>query len=279
MFDLRDLEILVMVSKWGKITKAAEALGYAQPNITARIKKLEKQIGQELLIRTKSGVTFTSIGKVLLHYARHIIQLDKEAESAVKGLCIPNGELRIGSMETTAYVRLPIILSKYSCKYPQVKLSLQTGTSQELIQKVLHHEIDGAFVAGPTLHADLVKKVVYNERLVIIRKPMDKALKSKKCAVIAFKKGCYYREVLLQILSDLQINVYKIIEVDSPLSIINFVSHGLGISIIPLHLVKAINSVEIVPIHKDYMNVDTVFITNKNSPHMCSLDQFIDLLK
>ncbi|WKB35161.1 LysR family transcriptional regulator [Terrilactibacillus sp. S3-3] len=160
MFDLQDLKILLAVADCGSITKAAQTLGYVQPNVTQRIRNIEKKLGYPLFDRTKHGVALKPTGKIFIHYAQNILQLSREAEHVMKSLAVPEGTLSIGSMETTAYSRLPLLLKQYTQRYPHVSVSLQTGTTNEMIQKVLNYEIDGAFVAGPVHHKQLIEKTV-----------------------------------------------------------------------------------------------------------------------
>src|SRR3981081_4609978 len=61
----------------------------------------------------------------------------------------PKGPLSIGSMETTAAVRLPSLLAEFHKRFPAVRLSLRTSTTADLVAGVLDGSLDGAFVAGP----------------------------------------------------------------------------------------------------------------------------------
>jgi DNA-binding transcriptional LysR family regulator len=61
----------------------------------------------------------------------------------------PSGQLKIGSMETTAAARLPQVLGQFHRQYPQVDLLLDTGPTDYLVQAVLNHRVDVALVAAP----------------------------------------------------------------------------------------------------------------------------------
>ncbi|ASS89897.1 LysR family transcriptional regulator [Aeribacillus pallidus] len=278
MFELQDLRIIAAIAKNKGITKAAKELGYVQPNVTARLNKLESCLGFPLFIRTKKEVILTPNGKVFLNYANLILNLCREAEKAMNKLAIPDGELNIGSMETTSYVRLPHILKQYSANYPNVKIKLQTGTTKELIDKVLHHDIEGAFVAGPVNHPDLIENVIFKERLVLITNTPDNPLKNKECTLVVFKEGCYYREVFTRIMNDYHITIQNVIDVDAAQAILNCVRAGVGISLIPESMSKLTKSLYTYPIDKDYVNVDTVFITRKSLAKTLAFNKFVELL-
>ncbi|BDG34074.1 LysR family transcriptional regulator [Parageobacillus thermoglucosidasius] len=278
MFELQDLRIVAAIAKHRGITKAARELGYVQPNVTARLNKLESYLGFPLFIRTKKEVILTPYGKVFYNYAKMILNLCHEAESAMNKLAIPDGELSIGAMETTSYVRLPHILKQYSANYPNVKIKLQTGTTKELIDKVLNNDIEGAFVAGPVNHPDLIEKVIFKERLVLITNTPNNPLKNKECTLVVFKEGCYYREVIIKIMDDYHITIKNVIEVDAAQAILHCVSEGLGISLIPESMSKLAKSLYTYPIYKDYVNVDTVLITRKSLAKTLAFTKFADLL-
>src|SRR2546426_227247 len=84
------------------------------------VKVLEVELHQQLCVRQKSGVILTSAGQTFIGYARRILQLADEGRNALLDSATPTGHLRLGSMETTAAVRLPQLLTKYRQMCPQV---------------------------------------------------------------------------------------------------------------------------------------------------------------
>lgn len=279
MFEFQDLKILTEVANQQSITKAADKLGYVQPNITSRIKKLERQTECPLFIRDKRGMKLTPNGKTLLNYAKKIVSLCDEAEQTIKGLAYPNGELNIGSMETTAYVRLPEVLYRYRRKFPDVDINLHTGPTEMLVEKVLTHELDSAFVASSVNHPELCGNNVVKERLVLISNSLENPLKKDNCTLLAFENGCFYRSILKKIMQDYHIKVDKIIEVDSPQAILNFVERGLGNSLIPESMAKLNDGVYTHVINEEYTHVDTMLIRRKNAALTPSLMNFINMSK
>src|SRR5208283_1322992 len=125
-------------------------------------------IGTPLFERHSRGVTPTAAGRRLLPYATRIGQLLKEAQAAARDNGTPQGQLNLGTLETTAALRLPPVLSAYAQAYPRVGLVVTTGTTCSLVADVVEHRLDGAFVAGPVRHADLVSEDIFQEELVLI---------------------------------------------------------------------------------------------------------------
>src|ERR1700754_3060865 len=124
--DLADLRIFTAVVREGGVTRAAERLHRVQSNVTTRIRQLEDDIGAPLFIREGKRLHLTPTGQVLLDYADRLLALADEAREAIQDPR-PRGLFRLGTMESTAAVRLPGPLSEYHRRYPDVVLELRTG--------------------------------------------------------------------------------------------------------------------------------------------------------
>ena len=166
--ELTDLLTFSTVARLGGITRAADELNTVQSNVTQRVKALEAEIGTALFERHSRGMTLTGAGRRLLPYAQRMAALSREALLAARDDGEPKGPLAIGSMETTAAVRLPSLLAEFHRRFPAVRLSLRTSTTAELVAGVLNGTFDGAFVAGPIDHAELDATVAFREELVLV---------------------------------------------------------------------------------------------------------------
>src|ERR1700730_8640093 len=152
---MTDLLTFSTIARLGGITRAAEELNTVQSNVTQRVKALEAEIGTALFERHSRGITWTGDGMLLLPYAQRMAALLREAVLAARDDGEPKGPLSIGSMETTAAVRLPALLAEFHRRFPAVQLSLRTATTADLVASVLDGTFDGAFVAGPIDHDEL----------------------------------------------------------------------------------------------------------------------------
>jgi DNA-binding transcriptional LysR family regulator len=110
--------------------------------------QLEDSLGVSLFLRSGRKLQITSEGARLLAYADRLLQLADEAQAAVQPDQKPSGQLRIGSMETTAAARLPQVLAAFNRKHPEVDLILDTAPTDHLLDGVLKHRLDLALVAG-----------------------------------------------------------------------------------------------------------------------------------
>lgn len=142
------LKMFIIISQRGSISQAAEELGYAQSNISTKVHQLEVELGTTLFYRNNRGITLTDSGKHLYKQAIKIVGLTEETINSFKHPDQINGELKIGTLQTAASSFLPKVLSTYHQKNPQVKLSIQTGTTLKSAEAVANYELDGAIIGG-----------------------------------------------------------------------------------------------------------------------------------
>ncbi|KKI89995.1 LysR family transcriptional regulator [Bacillus sp. SA1-12] len=283
--DLHSLKIFQTVAKLGSISHAARELQYAQSNITMKIQQLESDLQTTLFYRHNRGTALTAKGIMLLTYSEKIFDLVEETKNAMTDDQTPRGPLVIGSMETTAAVRLPVLFSKYHKDFPEVDLTLKTGPTKQNIQAVLQYEIDGAFVAGPINHPDLIQKEVFEEELVLITDTVHPPISSIKDiqtkAILVSHMGCAYREMLEHLFYQEKIIPNKIMEFGTIDGIIGCVSAGLGISLLPNSAIAKQVQAGTLRQHSlpiPYGKVKTMFIYRKEKYLSASLIKFIDML-
>ncbi|MFE5321335.1 LysR family transcriptional regulator [Paenibacillus sp. NPDC056579] len=284
--DLHALKVFQTVSQTGSITRAAQELNYAQSNVTTKIQQLESHFDTVLFYRHNRGITLTSKGHTLLDYAERIFQLIDESSKAMKDDDSPGGPLRIGSMETTAAVRLPEYLVRYHQAYPGVDLTLTTGPTEQHIQAVLHYELDGAFVAGPVEHPELVQQTALEEELALVTDPSHPSISSVKDlqnrTLLVFRQGCSYRARLQSWLHQEGVFPDKMMEFGSLEAILGCITAGLGISLLPVSVVRrhiAAGALKTHPLPYPNGMVQTVFIRRKDTLITSALSRFIEMFE
>ena len=196
--DLSDLTIFRAVVREGGITRAAEHLNRVQSNVTTRIRQLEEDLQVSLFIREGKRLHLAPAGKILLGYADRLLALAEEAEGAVRDPH-PRGVFRLGSMESTAAVRLPAVLAEYGDRYPQVQLELRTGTPTTLSAALLNGELDAALVAEPVAEARFDSLLAFVEKTVIVTGTDFPALNpgdGMPKTMLVFENGCPHRRLL-----------------------------------------------------------------------------------
>jgi LysR family transcriptional regulator, cell division regulator len=284
--DAADLKVFQCVARYGSMNKAALELNTVQSNVTARIKALEGELGFELFERTHRGVTLTAAGKRLLPFASRAARVLDDARRAVADEGLPSGPLVIGSLETTAALRLSPILAGFAKSYPAVDLILRTATTCELIDQVLDGNLEGAYVCGPVKHPDLVTEPFVREELVILTAPsvanFDALAAMPELKIIVLKIGCSYRLHLEALLARRGIVGVRCLEFGTLEAIFSCVSAGLGVTLLPKALLGPVWDRRRVNVHSlpDAEKwVDTIFIRHRGAYASSALRAFLDSAK
>ncbi|MDO6459119.1 LysR substrate-binding domain-containing protein [Granulosicoccaceae sp. 1_MG-2023] len=234
--ELTSLRVAVEVARQGSFSAAAKSLHYVQSNITAHIKKLESELGVVLFERQPRGMLPTAAGQTLVTYAQQLLKLEAEARDAVRDIGGPGGRLRIGSMETTMAVRLPPLLKTLHQQYPEAEISIHTGRSDALVEKVLAFELDCAFVSGRIAHPDLLVCDSFTEELVLLapREADERAAST----LLVFREGCHYRRLAEQWIRETGPMPFRIMEYGALEGIIGCVDAGLGCTLLPRSVIS-----------------------------------------
>ena len=287
--ELSDLKTFAAVARCGGITRAAGELKTVQSNVTNRIRALETEIGTPLFERHARGMTLTDAGRRLLPYADRLNALSNEALAAARDDGVAKGPLAIGSMETTAAVRLPPLLAQFHQRHPEVQLSLRTGPTALLAEAVIANALDGAFVAGPIDHPDLMSTVAFNEELVLLTARRWKTLAALRAGtpasgptILVFRTGCSYRQRLEQLMSELGWPTAARLEFGTLDGIIGCVAADMGVTLLPRAVAERSDQAGIVRMHTlngPHRRVETLFIRRRAAHEGTALRSFLACLK
>lgn len=278
-----ELRFFKAVADTASIGGAAKALNTSQSNVTARIKKLEDDLGLLLFRRHARGVEMTPAGQRLLPYAQQSEALLAEARRHVTDVGHANGPLRIGAMETTTATRLGGMLAHYTQSFPDVDLSLTTGTTEELIGQVLDRNLDAAFVCGPLSHSKLQSRRFFTEELALLKAPAGAAIETlveTKRRALVLKKGCAYRGRLEDVLRRRGLDDFRIVEFGTVDAILANVAAGLGVTLMPMSLLPHYASRyrwSTDPLRDDERFVDTIVISPRHATCSTALTEFFNL--
>ena len=281
--DISDLRLFETVARLGGMNRAAAELNTVQSNVTARVKALEEELGAPLFERHARGVTLTAAGHRLMPYAIRARQLLDEARRAFRDDGRPHGGLTIGSLETTAALRLSARLSDYVAAYPEVDLVLRTGTTCELIREVLEHRLEGAFVCGPVDHPELEERLAFREDLALLTSPLvqdlDGLFAARSLKIVVLRAGCSYRQRLEEMLARQGVGEVRMLEFGTIEAILGCVAAGIGVTLLPRSLARAAEREGRIAIHdlpRAEARVDTLFIRRRDAFVSSALSAFLD---
>jgi DNA-binding transcriptional LysR family regulator len=166
--EIGHLRCFLAVAEQRHFTRAARELGLAQPSVSAQVRRLETELGNELFHRMKGNVTLTPAGEALLPYARRILADVDAASSELRetGAQV-RGRLAIGATPSLAATLVPPVLARFHAAYPDVDLALREAGSVDLVTALEEGALDVALVILPVRHDVLETQSLLREELVL----------------------------------------------------------------------------------------------------------------
>lgn len=282
--ELVDLKVLLTIFKEGNITRAAAKMDYVQSNLSTRIRKLEAELGVQLFDRSPQGVVPTEKGLILCQYASDILHMVEEAVQSVQEPSYPYGPLAIGVVETMASSPLFIqALSEFQSKYPEVSLSLITGTSRQNYEKALGRELDGGFLSGEFDLSSM--QIAYQVReevfLLTAANGQEKGASAdiSNASWIVFPKGCPLRAATEEWLQSKGVGSSNMIEVSTLDTMLHCVRAGIGNTLLTESVIDAEDKrIEAHPVPESYRFMTTYLIARKERFSSKAFAAFADCL-
>ncbi|MBR2281110.1 MAG: LysR family transcriptional regulator [Spirochaetales bacterium] len=237
------MRIFVEVFRCLNMTRAAENLNMTQPAVTRAIKDIESYYGLRLFERYNKGLYPTEKAKAFYYKALTVISdfnlMEKELQD-------PNriGTLRLGATISLGIYMLPKLVREINGRHPglDVKVTIENGAAIE--GKLLSNELDIAFIEGPVMDPNLVKKSIFVDRLVVIASPETMVngpvtLKDiSAMPLLCREKGSVTRNYIESTFLTEDLTMNPIWESESAHALINAVHEGIGVSILPEKIVR-----------------------------------------
>jgi len=240
--DLTQLEMFNAVAQTGSITQAAQKVHRVPSNLTTRIRQLEADLGVELFIRENQRLRLSPAGHSFLRYSQQILALVDEARMVVAG-DEPQGLFSLGSLESTAAVRIPPTLALYNQRYPKIQFDLATGPSGTMIDGVTEGRLSAAFVDGPVVHPNLEGVPVYQEEMMIVapkgHPQVMRASDVNGTSIYAFRANCSYRRHFESWFHADRATPGRIHEMESYHGMLACVIAGAGLAMIPRSMLES----------------------------------------
>lgn len=148
--ELRVLRYFLTLAREENISKAAEALYITQPTLSRQLAELEKELGAQLFIRGKRGITLTEEGMLLRRRAEEMAELEDKVQREFRERGeILSGNIAIGAAETNAAAILPDAIAKFRNKYPGVTFDMQTDTAEHVKERIDRGLLDIGLLVEP----------------------------------------------------------------------------------------------------------------------------------
>lgn len=245
--DLKQIESFVRVAELGSFTRAAAALGMAQPLLSRHVRQLEVEMRQTFLLRNGRGVTLTDAGLVLLAHGRgilHQVALAREELGSVRGALA--GRVSIGLPPSLSKLITVPLTREFQRRLPDAQLTLTEGFSVVMYEGLRSGRLDMAVLYNTPHSPDTETRLLQREALVLISSrpsvqrhkvpPLKSRMPLSALAdlpLIVPSRPNAFRLLIDTELARLNARPQIVLEVDGLNAILDLVREGLGFAVLP----------------------------------------------
>ena len=239
--NLHQLRIFYTVARLGSFSRAAEELRISQPSVSIQVADLERSMSVDLFEQLGKRIYLTDAGRVLEDYARQILNLVEEANSALAEVAGEyRGRLTIGASSTPGTYVLPRVIGAFQERFPNVTVTLDIANTRRIQERILRNELDVGIVGWevsshnlevlPLLEDELVLVVPPGHQLAQAETVQAKVLRDQR--VIMRERGSGTREAAEAALREAGVVLSPAMELGSNEAIKETVAAGLGVTIL-----------------------------------------------
>jgi len=240
--ELHQLSYLVAVADEGSFTRAAERLLVSQPGVSAQIRRLERELGEELLDRSDRTVRPTAVGEVVLPYARAALAAVDGARIAVSELTgLLCGRAAFGTV-TSPNIDLAGLLADFHEVHPMVEIALSAGDTDQLAAELMAGQLDAAILSiGATAPGGLNVQVIVDQPIVaavchrhdLADRGVVALAELASWPLISLPRGSGLRARLDEACATAAVYPHVAFEASSPEVVADLAARGLGVAFLP----------------------------------------------
>lgn len=278
MLSLKQLKYLVAVADQLHFRRAAETVNVSQPTLSAQLKDLEKNLGVQLVERSRSRVLLTPLGKEVATKAKSVLkEVDEIKELTKQVQNTLDGTFRLGTLPSLGPYLLPHFLSNLHGTYRNLRLYIREGTPDLLIEQLEDGRLDLLLFPLPIKKADIEAIRVFREPLMVVMPP-DHPFAAKKAlerddltgeTVLALERGYLLHDQVHELCEEFQAKLSLDFDGTSLDALRHMVSMGIGITFLPLlYVLSEIRdeSVVVRPIRRNPPTRTVGLAWRRNSP-------------
>ncbi|HEX8188163.1 MAG TPA: LysR family transcriptional regulator [Pyrinomonadaceae bacterium] len=246
--EIRQLKAFLAIADARTFTAAAQRIHYTQAALSMQIKQLEREVGVPLFTRMPRRVVLTEAGERLMGRAQHILREHDAALAELAELAgAKHGRLRVGSASGMVSAdALPSILKKLRKAHTHAEVSVTSGTSEELVKKILAGEADAAFVSLPVQARNVETELLSQDQLVAIASPRHALAGQRVVSAFALageklilgERGGNTRRLIDEFFAEAGLKPTVAMELSRQAAIKNMVAADMGVGIVPLSVAR-----------------------------------------
>jgi len=149
MSSISEFHLLSVLAQEMNMRKAAERLFVSQPALSQRLQTIEKDWGTKLFIRSQKGLALTPAGEHVIEFVKDVLLKEEKVRESIHSLHDDvSGTLKIAVATIVGQNWLPQVLKKFIERYPQVRISLVTGWSSEILKSLYEDHVHIGIIRG-----------------------------------------------------------------------------------------------------------------------------------
>jgi molybdate transport repressor ModE-like protein len=238
--DLRQLHAIVAIAEHGSFSAAADALQTVQSNVSTHIKKLEQELGTELVDRAGGGLT--DAGELVVARARRVMGEMDALSADVSALRDQiAGVVRLGVIGTAARWIVPSLVDLVPERHPLLNLVIMEASTAGLGDQLASGQVDLGVLGLPAAGGDLRTVPLFEEDLVLVlpkhhplaRAPLVQLTDLADLPLLLPLRGVAYRDELDAVTAAHRVQLRPRVEMDSVRLISALTFEGCGFAILP----------------------------------------------
>ncbi len=278
MLNFNQLRVFYNVAKHLNFTRAAAELFISQPAVTAQMKAFEEYCGFKVIKKLGRKNWLTDEGKTLFAYASDVFGLEKSIEGVIEDMRqLKRGVLRIGTTKAYARYFMPLMLSTFHGKFPNIKIELNEGSSHEMALSLLEFRNEVAVIAK-TGDVEGLRYIPFSqEEMVLIAAPnhpftQKDAINVRRLAEVPFimkDRGSGTRKLVDELFKRKSCEPDILMEVSNSEFIKELVHRGDGVSLLVHETVAAeieAGKLAAVPLKNEeiYLDVSICYLADQH---------------
>lgn len=286
--ELRQLKYFVEVGRLGSFSLASKSLFITQSTISQQIRKLEEELGVELLTRDTRHVTFSDYGEQFYPCAVQVLEEAKAGVERIRDVKdLKVGRLSVGATYSFGPLLKQTVLDYYRL-YPHIRLDLVITSKEDLRQKLLDRELDVALTYKSPLGEEHIEShLLFQSRLCLIGrigelKGVGETVSVQDLARFPLalpSMGLQARDTLEDVLFAQNVNLDIRLEINSVRSLLDLVGSSPLVTILSEEAIHQVTGFEAVPIDHPDGRMDGCYHYLKGAYHKTAAQKFVELLR